>query len=208
MVRVARLLPLPRIEVIRHEHCGLPPFLSRFSRTGAPVTPAGRWVALAGAAYIVGWVAALLVGPAAPEPTASAAEVAAYYLAQRGLIVVQALLAHGLAEIALAALALALVRATRRAGPAARWLAGSGPAAAAVSLAQGRLRDRGRAERRDHARRDQPAPARDDQPRRRPALSRQTPLDLAIGSARQRASWVAAGRPTSDVTQVRSDLRS
>jgi hypothetical protein len=111
--------------------------------TGTPVpalvarptlTPAGRWTSVAGAAYVVAWLAGLVAAPTAPGT--DAVTVHAHYVAHGPALAVQALLVHGLAGLALAVLALALPRAIGLAGRPAALVRGSGLGAAAVSLLQ------------------------------------------------------------------------
>ncbi len=98
------------------------------------VTPAGRWTSVAGAAYVVAWLAGLVAAPTAPGT--DAVTVHAHYVAHGPALAVQALLVHGLAGLALAVLALALPRAIGLAGRPAALVRGSGLGAAAVSLLQ------------------------------------------------------------------------
>lgn len=65
-----------------------------------------------------------------------AVDIQAYYVGHTGGIVVQSLLVHGLAGIALAVLALGFARVLSAEGPSARWVRGTGLAAALVSLLQ------------------------------------------------------------------------
>ncbi len=99
-------------------------------RAGATAASAGRWTSVAGAAYVGGWVAGLVVVPSVP------ADVHAFYVAHAPQVVVQALLVHGLAGVALAVLALVLPSALGVAGRSARLVRGSGLGAAALSLVQ------------------------------------------------------------------------
>src|SRR3954464_4760592 len=95
-----------------------------------------RFLPVAGAVYVVSWVLGLLVGPSAPSVGAPAGEIRDFYVGHTGGIVVQSLLVHGLAGIALAVLALGFARALSAEGPSARWVRGTGLAAALVSLLQ------------------------------------------------------------------------
>jgi hypothetical protein len=112
----------------------VPALVARVLRAGTTVTPAGRWTSVAGAAYVAGWVGGLAIAPSGPgsDPVA----IHAYYVSQAPQVVVQALLVHGLAGVALAVLALVLPRALGGAGRLAGLLRASGLAAAAVSLVQ------------------------------------------------------------------------
>jgi hypothetical protein len=112
----------------------VPAFVARAMGTAASITPAGRWTSVAGAAYVAGWVAGIAIAPSGPgsDPVA----VHGYYVGHAPQVVVQALLVHGLAGVALAVLALVLPRAIGATGPLAVMMRASGLAAAAVSLAQ------------------------------------------------------------------------
>ena len=111
----------------------VPALVARALRAGTTVTPAGRWTSVAGAAYVTGWIAGIAVAPSGPGADPDA--VHSYYIGHAPQVVVQALLVHGLAGVALAVLALVLPRALG-AGRLAGLLRGSGLAAAAVSLVQ------------------------------------------------------------------------
>jgi hypothetical protein len=96
----------------------------------------------AAAAYVLSWIGGLVLAPAAPGHDAPAAEVADFYAAHGGAVLSSALLVHGTAGLALAALAVGIARATGvrakiallaafaavattvadRAGAAPRWL--------------------------------------------------------------------------------------
>src|SRR3954470_14787080 len=95
-----------------------------------------RLLPLAGAVYVLSWLLGLSLGPSAPGPRAPAVDIQAYYVGHTGGIVVQSLLVHGLAGIALAVLALGFARALSAEGPSARWVRGTGLVAALVSLLQ------------------------------------------------------------------------
>ena len=112
----------------------VPALVARALRAGTTVTPAGRWTSVAGAAYVTGWVAGIAIAPNGPgtEPVA----VHDYYVSHAPQVVVQALLVHGLAGVALAVLALVLPRALGSGGRPAAVVRTSGLAAAAVSLVQ------------------------------------------------------------------------
>jgi hypothetical protein len=96
--------------------------------------PAGT--AVAAAAYVASWVAGLALAPAAPDHDAPGTEVAAFYAGHGGAVVSSALLVHGTAGLALAALAVGLVRATGVRGGLRRVVVGTGLAAAALSVLQ------------------------------------------------------------------------
>ena len=112
----------------------VPALVARALRVGTTVTPAGRWTSVAGAAYVAGWVAGIAIAPNGPgtDPVA----VHGYYVSHAVLVVVQALLVHGLAGVALAVLALVLPPALGGAAGLAGLLRTAGLAAAAVSLVQ------------------------------------------------------------------------
>jgi hypothetical protein len=112
----------------------VPALVARALRAGTTVTPAGRWTSVAAAAYVAGWIAGVAIAPSGPgsDPVA----VHGYYVGHAPQIVVQALLVHGLAGVALAVLALVLPRALGGAGRLEGLLRGSGIAAATVSLVQ------------------------------------------------------------------------
>jgi hypothetical protein len=95
-----------------------------------------RFLPVAGAVYVVSWVLGLLVGPSAPSVGAPAGEIRDFYVGHTGGIVVQSLLVHGLAGIALAVLALGFARALSAHGAPATWIRATGLAAAVVSLIQ------------------------------------------------------------------------
>jgi hypothetical protein len=96
--------------------------------------PAGT--AVAAAAYVASWIAGLLLAPTAPGHDAPAAAVAAFYAAHGGAVLVSALLVHGTAGLALAALAVGLARATGVRGGLRRVVVGTGLAAATLSVLQ------------------------------------------------------------------------
>jgi hypothetical protein len=94
-----------------------------------------RGLPLAGLVYVLAWIVGPVVAPAAPENSAPAAEIHSYFTAHAGASVVQALLVHGIAGLALIALALGFAAAlddSRFAGA----IRVTGVAAAAVSLVQ------------------------------------------------------------------------
>jgi hypothetical protein len=102
----------------------------------APRSRAARWTAIAGAAYVTGWLLGLFTAPSAPSATAPAGAVHAYYLEHGPAILAQSLLVHGIPGIALAVLALSLALATKVPTALRRVVTGSGAAAGAVSLIQ------------------------------------------------------------------------
>jgi len=109
---------------------------SRFTRPGFETTPSGRRVSVAGAVYVAAWVVGLVTGPAAPSATASDADIHSFYIDHGPATMVQSLLIHGLAGLALATLALTVPVATQASSALRRVVVGSGLAAAAVSLIQ------------------------------------------------------------------------
>jgi hypothetical protein len=96
--------------------------------------PAGT--AVAAVVYVASWIAGLVLAPAAPGHDAPAAAVAAFYADHGGAVVSSALLVHGTAGLALAVLAVGIVRATGVAGGLRRVVLGTGLAAAALSALQ------------------------------------------------------------------------
>jgi hypothetical protein len=96
-----------------------------------PATPA-----IAAAAYVLSWIVGLLLAPAAPAQDAPAAQIAAFYADHGPPVVWSALLVHGTAGLALAVLAVTIARATGVRGGLRRAVAGSGLAAATLSLLQ------------------------------------------------------------------------
>ena len=111
-------------------------FAARVTRSGFSTTPAGRWTSVAGAVYIAAWVSGLVVAPTAPSSSGPAAPLHDFYASHAPAIVVQALLVHRLAGIALAVLALVLPVAAGAAPGRARAARLWGWSAAAVSLVQ------------------------------------------------------------------------
>lgn len=109
---------------------------ARPARPGFQISPAGRWTAVAGAAYVTAWIVGLMVAPSAPASTASAAQVHAYYADSTPAILLQSFLVHGLAGFALAVLALAIPRATGATRTMGRAVTGFGFAAAVISFVQ------------------------------------------------------------------------
>jgi hypothetical protein len=103
---------------------------------GAPADPLVRSLPVAGGVYVLAWALGLLLGPAAPDPTAPAADIQGFYVDNAGGVVLQSLLVHGLAGIALVLLALGFARALPSWPPEARWIRITGLAAATVSLVQ------------------------------------------------------------------------
>jgi hypothetical protein len=98
-------------------------------------TSSSRVTVAAGAAYVTGWIAGLLVAPTGPAATAAPA-VQAYYTDNGSAILLQALLVHGIPGIALAVLGISVARNFAAADHTRFWITGSALTAAALSLAQ------------------------------------------------------------------------
>ncbi|MGY1638934.1 hypothetical protein ACI78V_20000 [Geodermatophilus sp. SYSU D00742] len=92
--------------------------------------------AVAAAAYVLSWIAGLLLAPVAPGRDAPPAEIAGFYAEHGPAVVSSALLVHGTAGLALAGLAVGLPRVTGVRGGLRRAVVGTGSAAAALSLLQ------------------------------------------------------------------------
>jgi hypothetical protein len=94
--------------------------------------------AVAGLAYLAAWAAGLAVWPSNLDVAASGGQVVAAFTGHRGVAMVQSLLVHGVAAVALAVVALALGQAARGRGAdrLARATVVAGVGAAAVSLVQ------------------------------------------------------------------------
>lgn len=103
---------------------------------GRSTTRTSRTLRIAGGTYVAAWLVGLTIAPAAPKQTAPAAEVHSYYVQHTGAIVLQSLLVHGLAGVALLVMAVTMARALAGTGRAATWIRATGCAAALVSLAQ------------------------------------------------------------------------
>lgn len=103
----------------------------------------GRWIAWAGAIYVVAWIIGLSVGFASssPAPTDSVQKIGAYFASHRQAAMIQAYLLDGIAGAALIAFAAALRTALRRfegeGATLSRILFGAGIAAGTISLTQG-----------------------------------------------------------------------
>jgi len=97
----------------------------------SPNTPA-----VAAAAYGVSWIVGLLLAPTAPGHDAPPAEIAGFYADHGPAVASSALLVHGTAGLALAALTVGIARATGVRGGLRRAVIGSGLTAAALSLLQ------------------------------------------------------------------------
>jgi hypothetical protein len=105
-------------------------------RSRVPADALARLLPIAGTVYVLAWVLGLVLGPTAPSPTAPATDIQAFYVEQAGGVVLQSLLVHGVAGIALVLLALGFARALPTWPPEARWIRITGLAAAAVSFVQ------------------------------------------------------------------------
>jgi hypothetical protein len=94
--------------------------------------------AMAGVAYLVAWVTGLAVWPSNLDVAASGSQVIAAYTGHRGVAMLQSLLVHGVAGVALAIVVLSLGQAARGrdAGPLTQATVVAGVGAAAVSLLQ------------------------------------------------------------------------
>lgn len=66
------------------------------------------WGAWAGIAYVLAWLIGLFLAPSAPDPFGSAGTIDAYFSAHRPAAMIQSVLIHGLAGVALLGLAAAL----------------------------------------------------------------------------------------------------
>jgi hypothetical protein len=95
-------------------------------------------LACAGAVYVVAWLIGLFSAPAAPSPAASDATVHAFFVQHHAATLVQALLVHGIAGVALAVFVVSLARCLPGSPIDAmrRLLLVAGVGAAVISLAQ------------------------------------------------------------------------
>jgi hypothetical protein len=94
--------------------------------------------AVAGLVYLIAWAAGLAVWPSNLDVAASGSQVVAAYAGHRGVAMLQSLLVHGVAGVALAVVVLALGAAARdrAAGQLGRVTVVAGVGAAGVSLLQ------------------------------------------------------------------------
>jgi hypothetical protein len=94
--------------------------------------------AVAGVAYLVAWLTGLAVWPSNLDVAASGSQVVAAYTGHRDVAMLQSLLVHGVAAVALAIVVLALGQAARHrdAGSLAPATVVAGVGAAVVSLVQ------------------------------------------------------------------------
>lgn len=110
--------------------------VQRVTRPGFTTSARGRWISVAGAIYVTAWVVGLVVAPETPAATAPAAEVHAYYAANGTQILVQSSLIHGVAAVAIAALALLVPAATGASPRLGKLIVVFGLGASVVSLLQ------------------------------------------------------------------------
>lgn len=109
-------------------------------RANLPAQRATRsWVAVAGLAYVAAWIAGLLIEPSTPAPTASVAEVLAFYRANQAETMIQTYLFGGVAAVAILAWAAALrsTLALPDEGLLPELLYAAGGLAAGLSMVQG-----------------------------------------------------------------------
>jgi hypothetical protein len=94
--------------------------------------------AVAGVAYTAAWAIGLGVWPSNPDVAATGSRVVTAYAGHRGVAMIQSLLVHGVAAVALAVVVLALGQAGRRRGAEhlSRATVAAGVGAAGVSLLQ------------------------------------------------------------------------
>jgi hypothetical protein len=94
--------------------------------------------AVAGVAYLVAWLAGLAVWPSNLDVAASGSQVVTAYTGHRDVAMLQSLLVHGVAAVALVVVVLALGQAARHhdEGPLAPATVVAGVGAALVSLVQ------------------------------------------------------------------------
>ena len=92
--------------------------------------------AIAAAAYVLSWIAGLLLAPAAPGHDAPPTEIAGFYAGHGPAVISSALLVHGTAGVALALLAVGIARVSGVYGGLRRAVVGIGLTAAALSLLQ------------------------------------------------------------------------
>jgi hypothetical protein len=112
--------------------------LAAASTRPAPSSAVVRWGAWAGILYVLAWLIGLFLAPSAPDPFGSASTINAYFSAHRAAAMIQSVLIHGLAGVALLGLTAALwsyLAAGDLTGPRRLMLA-AGVLAAVVSLVQ------------------------------------------------------------------------
>lgn len=96
-----------------------------------------RLLVASGATYIIAWLLGLFAAPSAPSPSASDATVTGFFAAHPGATLVQAVLVHALAGVALAGFVVALAAELRAHGPAVRRVfVTAGLGAVVLSLVQ------------------------------------------------------------------------
>jgi hypothetical protein len=97
-----------------------------------------RVLRAAGAIYVVVWPVGFAVAPSAPSQTAADAKVQGFFLHHQTATLIQTLLVHGVAGVAIAAFVVALARSplVPRSGSARSILLVAGLAASAVPLFQ------------------------------------------------------------------------
>ncbi|MGY1680539.1 hypothetical protein [Geodermatophilus sp. SYSU D01176] len=92
--------------------------------------------AVAAVAYVLSWIAGLLLAPAAPEREAPPTEITRFYADHGPAVISSALLVHGTAGVALALLTVGIARVSGVYGGLRRAVVGIGLTAAALSLLQ------------------------------------------------------------------------
>jgi hypothetical protein len=106
-------------------------------------TNEGRWIAVAGCAYVVAWLVGLAIGltTSSPGPTDTSSTLGTYFSSHREVVMIQAYLLDGIAGISLIMFAAALHSALRKfegeSTTVSSILFGAGVAAGTVSLLQG-----------------------------------------------------------------------
>src|SRR3954447_18212475 len=115
-----------------------PTFNTSAAAHALPPVPERPWIQralpVAGAVYVLAWLAGVLVAPATPG-TADAGSVPAFFYVHADAFVLQALLVHGLAGLALGGLTVGFAVAVGR-GRIGPRIAATGPAPAGVLLLQ------------------------------------------------------------------------
>src|SRR3954451_24711156 len=105
-----------------------PTFNTSTAAHALPPVPEQPWVQralpVAGAVYVLAWLAGVVGGPAPPAPpgTADASSVHAFFTVHADAFVLQTLLVHGLAGLALGGLTVGFAVAADR-GRIGRWIA-------------------------------------------------------------------------------------
>ena len=107
------------------------------SESARPAIRGSRRLCAWAITYVLAWLSGLAAGPSRPaNPTAS--QLHAFYLESGDTALVQALLVHGIAGVALAGMAMGLPRATASNG-LKRWALAAGFGSAVASLVQAAL---------------------------------------------------------------------